>query len=40
MSRKDMESICWILLFIIVLVIIFTLEQYSEIQVLICNSKI
>lgn len=35
-----MKGICWILFFVIGLVTVFTLEQYSEIEVMICDSKI
>lgn len=40
LTRKGMKGICWILSFVIVLVTVFTLEHYSEIEVMICNSKI
>lgn len=40
LTKKSMKGICWILFFIIILVTVFTLEQYGEVAVMICNSKI
>lgn len=40
LTRKGVKDMCWILFFVIMLVTVFTLEQYTEIEAMICNSKI